>query len=232
MKQNVNSINRESLIHNQQMSRVSVVTTDRSQWAAATKFRWIFWMAVLLSAAILFGSCKNSGASDTQIAPSDTAGLAAFNAQKAADSVAALNGEVPDGDEAIDNGANQAFTSGSDNDAYTGSEDEGGAIKSVNDDNAGGDYIDDNSAGATAGNTEVAADPTQTSNTEATTTQKKKFSSAAKGAVIGAGSGAVLGAIISKKNRGLGAVIGAAIGGGAGYGIGKHKDNKREQEGQ
>ncbi|QEC74188.1 glycine zipper 2TM domain-containing protein [Arachidicoccus ginsenosidivorans] len=49
---------------------------------------------------------------------------------------------------------------------------------------------------------------------------------------MGAGSGAVIGAIVDKKNRGLGAVIGAAVGGGAGYGIGKHKDNKKAKEGQ
>ncbi len=56
--------------------------------------------------------------------------------------------------------------------------------------------------------------------------QKKKWSKRAKGAVIGAGSGVVLGAVIVKKNRALGAVIGGVVGGGVGYGIGRSMDKK------
>lgn len=62
-----------------------------------------------------------------------------------------------------------------------------------------------------------------------TTTQpaeKKKWSKAAKGAVIGAGAGAVAGAVIAKKNRVLGAVIGGVAGGGVGYGIGRGMDKR------
>jgi hypothetical protein len=58
------------------------------------------------------------------------------------------------------------------------------------------------------------------------TTKKKGWSKAAKGTVIGAGSGAILGAIISKNNRAAGAAIGAVLGGGVGYGIGRSKDKK------
>ena len=56
--------------------------------------------------------------------------------------------------------------------------------------------------------------------------EKKGWSKAAKGTVIGAASGGVLGAVINKRNRAAGAAIGAVIGAGAGYGIGKTMDKK------
>ncbi|MEJ7830205.1 MAG: YMGG-like glycine zipper-containing protein [Segetibacter sp.] len=62
--------------------------------------------------------------------------------------------------------------------------------------------------------------------TASTTPAKKKgWSKAAKGTAIGAGSGAVLGAIIS-KNKVKGAVIGGVLGAGGGYTIGRSKDKK------
>lgn len=66
---------------------------------------------------------------------------------------------------------------------------------------------------------------TATTTTTATTTKKKGWSNRAKGTVIGAGSGAIVGAIVSKK-KGAGAVIGGLIGAGAGYVIGNEKDRK------
>lgn len=60
----------------------------------------------------------------------------------------------------------------------------------------------------------------------ATTTQKKGWSKAAKGTAIGAGVGAVAGAVINKRNRAAGAAIGAVLGGGGGYVIGRSKDKK------
>jgi hypothetical protein len=59
----------------------------------------------------------------------------------------------------------------------------------------------------------------------ATTARKKGWSKAAKGAVIGGGSGAVLGAIVS-KNKVKGAIIGGVIGAGGGYVLGRSKDKK------
>lgn len=56
--------------------------------------------------------------------------------------------------------------------------------------------------------------------------QKKGWSKAAKGAVIGAGTGAVLGAVISKDNRARNAAIGAVLGAGGGYVIGRDLDKK------
>ena len=63
-------------------------------------------------------------------------------------------------------------------------------------------------------------------NAAKTTTQKKGWSKAAKGTAIGAAGGAVLGAVVHKKNRALGAVIGGVIGGGGGYVIGRSMDKK------
>lgn len=60
----------------------------------------------------------------------------------------------------------------------------------------------------------------------ATGTQKKGWSDAAKGTAIGAGAGAVMGAIIDKDKRVRGAAIGAAIGGAGGYAIGRKKDRQ------
>jgi hypothetical protein len=56
--------------------------------------------------------------------------------------------------------------------------------------------------------------------------QKKGWSAKAKGAVIGAGVGAATGAIINKRNRGVGAIIGGVLGAGAGTGVGAIIDKK------
>lgn len=60
---------------------------------------------------------------------------------------------------------------------------------------------------------------------ESSVQEKKGMSSAAKGAIIGAGAGAVTGILVDKKN-GRGAVIGGVIGAGTGYVIGRNKDKK------
>jgi hypothetical protein len=56
--------------------------------------------------------------------------------------------------------------------------------------------------------------------------KKEGWSKAAKGTAIGGASGAVLGAIISKDNKGKGAVIGAVIGAAGGYVLGRAQDKK------
>ncbi|MER3497215.1 MAG: hypothetical protein C4308_00545 [Chitinophagaceae bacterium] len=57
--------------------------------------------------------------------------------------------------------------------------------------------------------------------------KRKGWSRAAKGAVIGAGTGAVVGAVVSKDgHRVKGAVIGGVLGAGGGYVIGRHLDKK------
>lgn len=55
--------------------------------------------------------------------------------------------------------------------------------------------------------------------------QKKGWSSAAKGAAIGAGAGAVTGILVDKKDA-RGAIIGGVVGAGTGYIIGRDKDKK------
>src|SRR5947207_8720715 len=61
-------------------------------------------------------------------------------------------------------------------------------------------------------NSAITTTPVTPVTTTSTTTKKKKgWSNTAKGAVIGAGVGAVTGAIIDKKHPGQGAVIGGAI---------------------
>jgi hypothetical protein len=61
-----------------------------------------------------------------------------------------------------------------------------------------------------------------------TATPRKKWSGAAKGAVIGAGVGAVTGAIVSDK-KGEGAIIGGLAGAGLGAGTGAIIDGKKEK---
>jgi len=58
---------------------------------------------------------------------------------------------------------------------------------------------------------------------------RKGWSPQAKGAVIGGGSGAILGAVINKRNRTVGGVVGGVAGAGVGYAIGKHRDNKNKE---
>jgi len=55
--------------------------------------------------------------------------------------------------------------------------------------------------------------------------KKEGWSKAAKGAAIGGASGAVIGAVVSKK-KGKGAIIGGILGAGGGYVIGRSKDKK------
>jgi hypothetical protein len=62
------------------------------------------------------------------------------------------------------------------------------------------------------------------------TAKKEGMSNATKGAVLGGAGGAVIGAVLNKKNRGVGAVIGGVVGGAVGYGLGKKKDNKGAQQ--
>ncbi len=63
-----------------------------------------------------------------------------------------------------------------------------------------------------------------------TTTEKRKgWSGAAKGAVIGAGVGAISGAVIDKKKPAQGAVIGGLAGAGLGAGAGAILDSQKKK---
>ena len=61
--------------------------------------------------------------------------------------------------------------------------------------------------------------------------KKKGMSSTAKGAIIGAGVGAVTGAIVDKKH-GEGAIVGAVLGAGAGAGTGAIIDHNKKKKAQ
>ena len=75
---------------------------------------------------------------------------------------------------------------------------------------------------------EVRTVPSNEVITTTTTTRKKKgWSSTAKGAVIGAGVGAITGAMIDKK-KGEGAVVGGLIGAAVGAGTGAIIDGKKK----
>ena len=70
------------------------------------------------------------------------------------------------------------------------------------------------------------------SHTTTTVTEKRKgWSRAAKGAVIGAGVGAITGAAVSKK-KGEGAVIGGLAGAGLGAGTGAIIDSEKAKQGK
>lgn len=66
------------------------------------------------------------------------------------------------------------------------------------------------------------------SNTAAATPVKKSHA-ARNGALIGAGAGAITGALVTKHNKGVGALIGGVAGGAAGYGVGKIVEKKKEK---
>ena len=67
---------------------------------------------------------------------------------------------------------------------------------------------------------------TMTSVTTNNAKTKKGWSKAAKYAAIGGGGGAILGAVINKRNRVAGGILGGVLGGGIGYGIGRSQDKK------
>jgi len=62
--------------------------------------------------------------------------------------------------------------------------------------------------------------------TPAPVQKDKGWSHAAKATAVGAGSGAIIGAVVNKDNRVGGALIGSVIGAGTGYLIGRAKDRK------
>ncbi|WP_461787656.1 YMGG-like glycine zipper-containing protein [Pedobacter sp.] len=66
---------------------------------------------------------------------------------------------------------------------------------------------------------------TSSAGVTSTQAQKKGWSDAAKGTVIGAGVGA-LGGVLIDKNNARGAIIGGLAGAGAGYAIGRAEDRK------
>jgi hypothetical protein len=81
-----------------------------------------------------------------------------------------------------------------------------------------------NSEGGGGGGTSTAATTTTT-----TPAKKKGWSHTAKGAVVGAGAGAITGALINKDHL-KGAAIGTVVGAGAGAGIGAIVDHQKKKK--
>lgn len=63
----------------------------------------------------------------------------------------------------------------------------------------------------------------------ASSKKKKKMGNVAKGAIIGAGVGAITGAVVSKK-KGQGAIVGGVLGAGAGAGVVAVINKKQKQK--
>ena len=76
-----------------------------------------------------------------------------------------------------------------------------------------------------ASNNVVASNPTPV----VVEKRKKKWSHTAKGAVVGAGTGAITGAIVNKK-RAEGAIVGTLIGAGVGAGTGAIVDASKKKK--
>ncbi len=76
----------------------------------------------------------------------------------------------------------------------------------------------------------VVVQTTTPGETKTVVEERKGWSGAAKGAVIGAGVGAVSGAVIDKKKPGRGAVIGGLAGGGLGAGTGAIIDAEKKKK--
>ena len=92
---------------------------------------------------------------------------------------------------------------------------------------AGSPKVNNNTAPNNSGSgTTTTTTTTTTAPAPAPAPRDKGWSDAAKGTAIGGGAGAVLGAVINKKDPVTGAVIGTVIGAGTGYAIGRSKDRK------
>ena len=83
-----------------------------------------------------------------------------------------------------------------------------------------------NSNNSNNNNTSNSGSGTQNTTEAAPVQRDKGWSDAAKGTAIGGGTGAVLGAVINKKDPVTGAVIGTVVGAGTGYAIGRSRDKK------
>lgn len=146
----------------------------------------------------------------------DTTGMAAFNAWKAQNELAAVNAyQQPQQEKAAPEKTRTIVkyvpvkTSQSKPVSHTSSSSSSSSNSS-----------EQTNTGSTAGSS------TANSGTSQTAEKKEGWSKAAKGAVIGGVAGAAGGAIINKKNRVAGAVIGGVIGAAGGYGVGRTMDKK------
>jgi len=175
------------------------------------KFALMKRILFALSTVAVMASCSNNNprtAAETQtIAPADTAGLAQFQAWKAQNELAVAN-QLAQQNQAANQQPTEVVRERIvyvDRPTTSTRRSSSSTRRSTSSSNGSGVY---------------------NSTSTNTAQQKKGWSKAAKGAVIGGAGGAVLGAVINKKNRAAGAVIGGVLGGAVGYGIGHGKDKK------
>lgn len=160
-----------------------------------------------LSAVILMASCSQNNprtAAETKtLAPTDTAGLAQFQQWKAQNELAVANQMAQTNKLAAQQPTKEVVR---ERVVYVNSPRSTSRSRST--------------ASRSSGSSGVY------NSTSSNTARRKGWSKAAKGAVIGGAGGAVLGAIINKRNRAAGAVIGGVLGAGVGYGVGRSKDKR------
>lgn len=161
-------------------------------------------MLPFFSAIVLLTACNSNPKTDTEIVkiapatvPTDTTGLAQFQAWKAQHELATVAQYNAQAVTAVPPVKKQVRTSTT-------------AAKTTSSPTA---------------STQSGSMSSESANT-AKAPEKKGWSKAAKGTAIGAGTGAVLGAVINKKNRVVGGVVGGVAGGAVGYGIGRQMDKR------
>lgn len=154
----------------------------------------------IVAAAVMVTACNTSPkpatTDNSKVVYMDTTGLAQFQAWKAQNELATMNGYM---------GAQPAVQSNS------------GSMSSTSSNTA---------RRSSSSTVRRSSGSTASTSSGRTVTQKKGWSKAAKGAVIGGVAGAAGGAIINKKNRAVGAVIGGVLGAAGGYGIGRGMDKR------
>jgi hypothetical protein len=176
-------------------------------------------IAVLMAACNSAPEQKTDAAQQTvqqTLSQPDTTGLAAYNAWKAQNELASVNTvqqaqqakSAPEKTRTIIKYV-PVKTSQSKPVSHTSS------TSNTGEQTASGNSASNESGSASSGSSE-------TTKVE----EKKGWSKAAKGAVIGGVAGAAGGAILNKKNRVVGAVVGGVIGAAGGYGVGRTMDKK------
>jgi len=112
------------------------------------------------------------------------------------------------------------------------------AIDSMSMVNAKKDQIETETKAASHKKRSTAAPAASSENSTASTSsagtaapaKKKGWSHTAKGAVVGAGAGAITGAVVNKNDRVKGAAIGTIVGAGMGAGIGAIVDHEKKKK--
>lgn len=175
----------------------------------------------ILTVAAIFAACNSNPKTDvkstTTISQQDTAGLAAFKLQQEQlkeDELIQTEG-IYDGNSTNNSNGNAPVVSNNTQRRVSSAPARRStASRSTTARRSSGSGT---SSGSSGGSGTVAQAPAPA--------QKEGWSKAAKGAVIGGASGAVVGAVVSKK-KGKGAVIGGILGAGGGYVIGRSKDKR------